>query len=173
MGAIIGGAAGGIIVLGIVIGVGIYLATKKKRPSAPTTVTITSTPTATHNVGGIDLEEMGTVSAARPSSMETPRKSDNDATMQSIEFSANGPLGITLKQMENGTVEMSGVEPSSAAAAVPIGSTVEAINGTSCAGKSKDEVMVMIIDAKSAGPVTVTFECKALASPRRSVSDHI
>ena len=53
------------------------------------------------------------------------------------------------------TVEL--VQPTSAAAAVPVGSTVKEINGVNCEGKPIKEVMAMIANAKAAGQVTATF----------------
>ena len=65
-------------------------------------------------------------------------------------------LGIGLVQLGD-SVGISSVAPTSAAAAVPLFSTLTAINGKSCAGKSKDEVLAAIGMAKAAGPFTVAF----------------
>ena len=75
-----------------------------------------------------------------------------------ITFPNNAPLGIGLKEESSGDVFLSSVEPTSAAAAVPIGSMIKEINGLSVAGLSKDEVLANIIDAKAGGPIVATFE---------------
>ena len=92
--------------------------------------------------------------------MAVPVAKAGGGSTKSITFPADGPLGITLLQGD-GVVEVSKMEPSSPAAAIAVGSTVAKINGTSFAGKSKDEVIVAIIDAKAVGPVTITFEVKS------------
>ena len=92
--------------------------------------------------------------------MAIPVAKAGGGSTKSITFPADGPLGITLLQGD-GVVEVSKMEPSSPAAAIAVGSTVAKINGTSFAGKSKDEVIVAIIDAKAVGPVTITFEVKS------------
>ena len=73
-----------------------------------------------------------------------------------ITFPSGAPLGVGLIQ-KDGKVVVDLVQPTSAAAAVPVGATIKEINGASCEGKGMKEVMAMIVDAKSAGEVTATF----------------
>ena len=73
-----------------------------------------------------------------------------------ITFPSGAPLGVGLIQ-KDGKVVVDLVQPTSAAAAVPVGATIQEINGTSCDGKGMKEVMAMIVDAKSAGEVNATF----------------
>ena len=74
-----------------------------------------------------------------------------------ITFPSGAPLGVGLVQNPAGKVVVDSVQPTSAAAAVPIGATIASINDTSCEGKSMDDVVAMIGSAKSAGQVTATF----------------
>ena len=73
-----------------------------------------------------------------------------------ITFPLGAPLGVGLIQ-KDGKVVVDLVQPTSAAAAVPVGATIQEINGTSCEVKGMKEVMAMIVDVKSAGEVTATF----------------
>ena len=73
-----------------------------------------------------------------------------------ILFDGVSALGIGLVQ-QGDSVGISSVAPTSAAAAVPLFSMLTAINGKSCAGKSKSEVVAAIGKAKAAGAFTVTF----------------
>ena len=73
-----------------------------------------------------------------------------------ITFPSGAPLGVGLTQ-KDGKVTVDLVQPTSAAAAVPVGATIQDVNGASCEGKGMKEVMAMIVDAKSAGEVTATF----------------
>ena len=73
-----------------------------------------------------------------------------------ITFPSGAPLGVGLTQ-KDGKVTVDLVQPTSAAAAVPVGSTVKEINGVNCEGKPIKEVMAMIANAKAAGQVTATF----------------
>ena len=66
------------------------------------------------------------------------------------------PLGVGLVE-KDGEVVVDSVQPTSAAAAVPISATIASINDMSCEGKSMDDVVAMIGSAKSAGQVTATF----------------
>ena len=74
-----------------------------------------------------------------------------------ITFPSGAPLGVGLVQNPAGKVVVDSVQPTSAAAAVPISATIASINDTSCEGKSMDDVLAMIVSAKSAGQVTATF----------------
>ena len=100
----------------------------------------------------------------RKSGASTPPPTDPFPQMSKemrITFESGKPLGIGLQTVltgpKAGTVLLSSVAPSSAAAAVPIDATVKEINGLSLAGKTKDEVLAAIVHAKSDGPVTLTF----------------
>ena len=73
-----------------------------------------------------------------------------------ITFPLGAPLGVGLIQ-KDGKVVVDLVQPTSAAAAVPVGATIQDVNGASCEGKGMKEVMAMIVDAKSAGEVNATF----------------
>ena len=73
-----------------------------------------------------------------------------------ITFPLGAPLGVGLIQ-KDGKVVVDLVQPTSAAAAVPVGATIKEINGTSCEGNGMKEVMAMIAEAKSAGQMTATF----------------
>ena len=73
-----------------------------------------------------------------------------------ITFPLGAPLGVGLIQ-KDGKVIVDLVQPTSAAAAVPVGATIKEINSASCEGKGMKEVMAMIVDAKSAGEVNATF----------------
>ena len=73
-----------------------------------------------------------------------------------ITFPSGAPLGVGLIR-KDGKVIVDLVQPTSAAAAVPINSPLKEINGTSCEGKGMKEVMAMIASAKSAGQVIATF----------------
>ena len=89
-----------------------------------------------------------------------------------ITFPSGAPLGVGLIQ-KDGKVVVDLVQPTSAAAAVPVGATIQEINGASCEGKGMKEVMAMIVDAKSAGEVTATFlvELAEAAPVRRRVEE--
>ena len=73
-----------------------------------------------------------------------------------ILFDGVSALGIGLVQLGD-SVGISSVAPTSAAAAVPLFSNITAINGKSCAGKSKGEVVAAIGKAKAAGAFTMAF----------------
>ena len=73
-----------------------------------------------------------------------------------VTFPSGAPLGVGLIR-KDGKVIVDLVQPTSAAAAVPVGATIQDVNGASCEGKGMKEVMAMIVDAKSAGEVTATF----------------
>ena len=73
-----------------------------------------------------------------------------------ITFPSGAPLGVGLIQ-KDGKVVVDLVQPTSAAAAVPVGATIQDVSGASCEGKGMKEVMAMIVDAKSAGEVNATF----------------
>ena len=73
-----------------------------------------------------------------------------------VTFPSGAPLGVGLVE-KDGEVVVDSVQPTSAAAAVPVGSTVKEINGVNCEGKPIKEVMAMIANAKAAGQVTATF----------------
>ena len=81
-----------------------------------------------------------------------------------VTFPSSAPLGIGLKQ-KDGHVFLSSVEAHSPARGkVNIGAIVKEINGKSVEGKSKDEVLVAVVDAKSArGPIVATFETPGVA----------
>ena len=77
------------------------------------------------------------------------------------DFPSNTPLGVTIATATHGGVQLLAKEPSSPAASVPNGAMVVAVDGVNCLGKSKEEVSVMIIDARSTAPngsVRLTFE---------------
>ena len=61
-----------------------------------------------------------------------------------ITFPLGAPLGVGLIQ-KDGKVVVDLVQPTSAAAAVPVGATIKEINGASCEGKGMKEVMAMIV----------------------------
>ena len=74
-----------------------------------------------------------------------------------ITFPSGAPLGVGLIQ-KDGKVVVEVVQPTSAAVAVPIGSTIQDVSGASCEGKTIHDVLAMIANAKSAGQVTATFQ---------------
>ena len=95
------------------------------------------------NVRDCSVEKRATIEAAEANEIK-------------ILFDGVSALGIGLVQ-QGDSVGISSVAPTSAAAAVPLFSNLTAINGKSCAGKSKDEVKAAIGKAKAAGAFTVTF----------------
>ena len=94
--------------------------------------------------------------AAQAAAEKTATRAAAEANEIKILFDGVSALGIGLVQ-QGDSVGISSVAPTSAAAAVPLFSRLTAINGKSCAGKSKDEVLAAIGMAKAAGPFTVTF----------------
>ena len=149
MGVIIGGAGGGVAALAAIAAI-VALLLKKKKPPIPTLQV--STPAA---VTGVAMTTHRT--SAPPTVQHSMAIAVQSPTRQRITFPNNAPLGIGLKERGN-DVFLSSVDSLSPAAEVPIGSAVKEINGASCAGKSKDAIMVMIIDAKANGPIVATFE---------------
>ena len=67
-----------------------------------------------------------------------------------VTFESASPLGMGVK-VEAGQVLMSSVEKSSPAAQIPVGTKVLRVNGQSCVGKQKGEVLEMVKEAKGAG----------------------
>ena len=135
---------------------------KRKARMPQTTVSIT-TPTATGTVvQPTALEavsvEMTTATKAAEAHAAKQAAAEAKAIQGSlcVLFDGVSALGIGLVQ-QGDSVGISSVEPTSAAAAVPLFSKVTAINGKSCAGKRKGEVLAAIGMAKAAGAFTVAF----------------
>ena len=94
--------------------------------------------------------------AAQAAAQGTATRAAAEANEIKILFDGVSALGLGLIQLGT-SVGISSVAPTSAAAAVPLFSMLTAINGKSCAGKSKDEVLAAIGMAKAAGPFTLAF----------------
>ena len=84
-----------------------------------------------------------------------------------VTFPSGAPLGVVLVQ-KGGEVVVDSVQPTSAAAAVPIGAIIQDVSGASCEGKSMREVMMMLaratMIADAENPLTATFRM-AVAPP--------
>ena len=79
-----------------------------------------------------------------------------------IKFSSKEPMGITMG-MRGNEVVVTEVEPGGQANALPAGAIVTEVEGTSCVGKSKADVMAILKDLRGDGPnyqrhVSVTFD---------------
>ena len=94
--------------------------------------------------------------AAQAAAEEAATRAAAEANEIKILFDGASALGLGLLQQEDSVV-ISSVAPTSAAAAVPLYSKITAINGKSCAGNSKGEVVAAIGKAKAAGAFTVAF----------------
>ena len=94
--------------------------------------------------------------AAQAAAQETATRAAAEANEIKILFDGVSALGLGLIQLGT-SVGISSVAPTSAAAAVPLFSIITAINGQSCAGNSKGEVVAAIGKAKAAGAFTVAF----------------
>ena len=94
--------------------------------------------------------------AAQAAAEEAATRAAAEANEIMILFDGVSALGLGLIQLGT-SVGISSVAPTSAAAAVPLFSIITAINGQSCAGNSKGEVVAAIGKAKAAGPFTVAF----------------
>ena len=125
-------------------------------PPPPTPQPNTTMP-QTHSQMGSGASSSTTSAAAYPVQVVPATGGPNASSeMIRVTFPSGAPLGIGLIQKE-GKVIVDLVQPTSAAASVPLNSTIKEINGTSCEGKGMKEVMAMIADAKSAGQVNATF----------------
>ena len=71
----------------------------------------------------------------------------NVSSEMRITFPPGEVLGVYFLQ-KDGKVVVDEVQPTSAAAAVPIGATIQDVSGLSCEGKGMKEVMSMIAKAK-------------------------
>ena len=84
-----------------------------------------------------------------------------------VTFPSGAPLGVGLVE-KDGEVVVDSVQPTSAAAAVPIGAIIQDVSGASCKGKSMREVMMMLaratMIADAENPLTATFRM-AVAPP--------
>ena len=87
-----------------------------------------------------------TSTAAYPAQVPTMGASNVSSEMR-ITFPPGEVLGVYFLQ-KDGKVVVDEVQPTSAAAAVPIGATIQDVSGLSCEGKGMKEVMSMIAKAK-------------------------
>ena len=75
-----------------------------------------------------------------------------------IEFDCATSLGFGLKE-EDGATVVASIEKGSPAHEVPPGTKIIGVHGQSTAGKSKNEVLQMIVAAKKAEPkLRITFD---------------
>ena len=120
--------------------------------SAPAATTAAS-PSAPVQVHEALVDNAGEGSENPIESVATPLRT------KKVTFSSDSSFGIGLVQKGDHVVVSSVESWSAAAAAGPLGAKIKAVNETSCAGKSKDEILVMLVDAKHAGrQLMLTFE---------------
>ena len=149
----IGGVAGAVVLVIAVALVVIFVA-KKKKSNDHSSVNVTNAAVQMTN-SAAETSMAPIVAAGEVVPSYAPEPAGNFTT---IEFDSATSLGFGLKE-EDGATIVSSVEKGSSAHEVPLGTKIIGVHGQSTAGKSKKEVLQMIVAAKKAEPkLRITFD---------------